>query len=67
VVENIMPEDAEPSEHLVMLDLHMMVMLGGRERTRSEYRSLLRSAGFDPVRSVNTLAKTEILVATRMP
>jgi hypothetical protein len=67
VVENIMPEDAEPTEHLVMLDLHMMVMLGGRERTRSEYRSLLRSAGFDLVRSVNTLAKTEILVATPMP
>jgi hypothetical protein len=70
VIENIMPEeaeDAEPAEHLVMLDLHMMVMLGGRERTRSEYQSLLRSAGFDLLRSVGTRARTEILVATPMP
>jgi hypothetical protein len=67
VVENIMPDDSDPTEHLVMLDLHMMVMLGGRERTRSEYRSLLRSTGLDLVRSVSTRAKTEILVAMPMP
>ena len=64
VVENLVPADADPTAHLVMLDLHMMVMLGGRERTRREYRSLLHSAGFDLARSIGTRAGTEILVAT---
>ena len=64
VVENIVPDAADPTEHLAMLDLHMMVMLGGRERTRGEYESLLRLAGFDLARSVSTRAGTEILVAT---
>jgi orsellinic acid C2-O-methyltransferase len=64
VIENIMPDDADPVERLVMLDLHMMVMLGGRERTRSEFRAMLRRAGLELVRSVSARAQTEILVAT---
>jgi hypothetical protein len=64
VIENIMPDDADPVERLVMLDFHMMVMLGGRERTRSEFRAMLRRAGFELVRSVSARAQTEILVAT---
>ena len=64
IVENIVPDDAVPSEHLVMLDLHMMTMLGGRERTRGEYRSLLQSAGFEVRRSVTTRSNAGILVAT---
>jgi len=66
VVENLVPADADPTAHLVMLDLHMMVMLGGRERTRREYRSLLHAAGFDLTRSIGTRAGTEILVAAPM-
>lgn len=63
VVEKIMPDDADPAERLVMLDLHMMAMLGGRERTRGEYRAMLRRAELELVRSVSTRAQTEILVA----
>ena len=35
----------------VMLDLHMMVVLGGRERTTEEYRDLLSAAGLRMTRT----------------
>ena len=63
VVENVVPDDGAVPARLAMLDLHMMVMLGGRERTRQEYEALLRSAGFAPQRWEPTRAGTEILVA----
>lgn len=64
VVENIVPEGARPADFVTMLDLHMMVMLGGRERTLSEYRSLLRSAGLDVERCVSGHTNAEVIVAT---
>lgn len=36
------PKDMQPA----MTDLHMMVVLGGRERTLEDYRSLFEGAGF---------------------
>jgi hypothetical protein len=63
VIENVLPDDEEPTAHLALLDLHMMVMLGGRERTRGEYRSLLDASGFELVRSISTTAGPEILEA----
>ncbi|MEV0493341.1 hypothetical protein [Streptomyces atratus] len=32
-----------------LLDLHMLVLLGGRERTESQWRALLERGGFDTV------------------
>ena len=46
VIEQVLPPRNEPSFGK-WLDLHMLVMAGGRERTASEYRSLLATAGFD--------------------
>jgi hypothetical protein len=63
VVENIVPDDADPTAHVAMLDLHMMVMLGGRERTRGEFRSLLQAAGFELAHCVSTHAAVEMLEA----
>jgi len=63
VVENILPEEGEPAPRLAWLDLHMMIMLGGRERSRSEYGSLLERAGFTLRRSLPTQSGTEILEA----
>jgi O-methyltransferase domain/Dimerisation domain len=66
VVENTMPEGSRPSVPLAMLDLHMMVMLGGQERTSEEYRSLLRSEGLEIRRSLpGHRPGAEILVAAR--
>ena len=64
VVENILPEGARPADFVTMLDLHMMVMLGGRERTRSEYRSLLQAAGLGLERCVSGHTNVEVIVAT---
>lgn len=45
IVEAILPETASPHP-AVWRDLHMMVALGGRERTESEWRRLLERHAF---------------------
>lgn len=44
-----------------MLDIHMLALTGGRERTTNEYAYLLRTAGFSLVRTVETRAGISIL------
>ena len=47
VVERVAPARVGPADlELVLADLQMMVMNGGRERTESEFRELLAGAGF---------------------
>lgn len=49
VIEYILPDDPAPSlAHL--LDLIMMLVVGGRERTRAEHEALLGPAGYTLVR-----------------
>ena len=45
-------------------DLHMQVMLGGKERTEEEFRALLRKAGFTLQRVIPTASPLKILEAT---
>ncbi|HLM92091.1 MAG TPA: methyltransferase [Thermoplasmata archaeon] len=45
LVEGVLPEVAAPPPRL-WLDLVMMVMTGGRERTETDWRNLLGKAGF---------------------
>jgi len=55
IIERFMPERMDsPDDYLgtVMSDLHMMVVLGGRERTTPEYRALLTAAGLSLAREV---------------
>ena len=44
IVDAIMPED--PPFTLAALDLQMMVVLGGKQRTEPEYRALIEQEGF---------------------
>jgi hypothetical protein len=46
VVEQVLPEGDEPS-YAKLLDLIMLVLLGGKERTESEWRALLQQGGFE--------------------
>ncbi len=62
VVENIMPESPAEATNVVMLDIHMMAVLGGRERTFPEYEALLTSAGFAPPELRETRAKTAVIL-----
>jgi hypothetical protein len=46
VVELVLPEEEIP--HFgKWVDLHMLVMASGRERTAAQYRALFRAGGFD--------------------
>lgn len=53
VVELVLPAGDEPSLGK-WLDLHMLVLLGGRERTAAEYDTLFGAAGFKLGRVVPT-------------
>lgn len=62
VIEQIIPTDAGP-HWSKMLDIHMLALLGGRQRTRQEYETLFDSAGLSFVREIDTGADISILEA----
>lgn len=64
VVEQVIPPGNEPFLGK-WLDLHMLVLLTGRERTEAEYRELLGAAGFDLARVVPTWSGASIIEAVR--
>jgi hypothetical protein len=45
VIEAVIPEGNAPYLHKLM-DINMLVMTGGRERTAAEYGSLFQATGF---------------------
>lgn len=45
IVERLLPEQAQDDPSAVMIDLHMMVISGGRARTLQEFEWLLAKAG----------------------
>jgi ubiquinone/menaquinone biosynthesis C-methylase UbiE len=64
VVEALIPP---PNQFSItkLLDLEVFVMGGGRERTRSDYRVLIESAGFEFTRVVSTHESVSILEAVK--
>ena len=48
-----------------LLDLEMLVIGGGKERTEAEYRALLQAAGFDLARVLETRAGIAVMEALR--
>jgi hypothetical protein len=48
-----------------LLDLTMLVIPGGRERTEEEFRGLLGAAGFQLVRIIPTEAEVSIIEAVK--
>jgi len=60
LVEAVIPRDNSPSFHKFM-DLTMLVMTGGRERTEAEYRALLAAAGFRLTRIVPTPSEMRVI------
>lgn len=57
LVESIIPPGNEP-DPAKFIDMIMLLMAGGRERTEAEYRSLLRSNGFELTRVIPTGIKS---------
>lgn len=62
LVDSVVPESAEP-HFSKFIDLNMLVMTGGKERTESEFRQLLGSAGFKLLRVIPTELPTSIIEA----
>ena len=62
IIERLVPESTEPSE-AKLFDINMLVMVGGRERTRAEYARLLEAAGLELARVIPTRAPLSILEA----
>jgi hypothetical protein len=62
LIEQIVPEDPGP-HWSKSLDIHMLALLGGKQRTRREYEALLDRSGFVFEREIDTGADISILEA----
>jgi len=65
VIEQIVPEDSSPS-FAKFIDINMLVMTGGRERTKKEFAELLAAAGFRLTRVVPTESPFCVIEAVRI-
>jgi hypothetical protein len=62
LLESVLPEGNEPGLGKIM-DLEMLVMPGGRERTEKEFRGLFESAGFTLTRVVANKSPLSVVEA----
>jgi hypothetical protein len=64
VIEMVLPSSNEPSL-AALLDLNMLVMNGGRERTEKDFQQLFDAAGLRVTRLIPTLAPQWVIEGTR--
>ena len=62
LVEMVVP-DTESKSFSKLLDLNMLVMTGGRERTQAEFRGLLDASDYRLTRIVPTMAPQSVIEA----
>jgi hypothetical protein len=66
IIEQLLPEHmtASPAhQEAARMDLHMLLVAGGRERTEDEYRRLLHSAGLGLCRTVPAALHVSVIEA----
>ena len=63
VVEMVIPEAGQAALLGSLLDLHMLIIHGGRERTENEFETLLRGSGFNLQRVIATPTPISIIEA----
>jgi len=66
LLESVIPEGNEPGLGKIM-DLEMLVMPGGRERTEREFRALFDRAGFTLTRVVATTSPLSVVEGRPKP
>jgi hypothetical protein len=66
VVEMLLPDEPQPTP-VTLMDMNMLVMLGGRERTAAEFRQLLASSGWKIERVIPTPGLFSVIEAVRSP
>ncbi len=62
IVERVIESD-KPTSKAALADIAMLVLFGGRERTKAEYQSLLNGAGFELTNVVATRLPEHIIEA----
>jgi O-methyltransferase/methyltransferase family protein len=62
LVEFVLPDGNVPHPGK-LVDLWLMILMGGRERTRSQYAELLGKAGFELTRVIETASSAAIIEA----
>jgi hypothetical protein len=67
VVEAVLPERARDAPAAIRMDLHMLLLLGARERTEAEFRRLLGGSGFAVQRVVPTRSPAGLAVIEATP
>jgi hypothetical protein len=67
LVEALLPERARDQPAAIRMDVHMLVLLGARERTEAQYRELLEAAGFALRRVVPTRSPVGLSVIEAVP
>ena len=67
VVEALLPERARDQPAVIRMDLHMLVLLGARERTKAQYRRLLAETGFRVERVAPTASVAGLSVIEAVP
>jgi hypothetical protein len=66
LIEMLVPDDRRPTP-VQLMDLNMLVMLPGRERTVGEYRALLERTGLELLRVIETRTPLYVLEAAVRP
>jgi hypothetical protein len=62
LIEEMIPDEPGPAWSK-MLDIHMLALIGGKQRTRQEYKVLFDASGFSFKREIDTGAGISILEA----
>ncbi len=62
IVEMLVPEEIGPA-FVTLMDLNMLVVTGGRERTAKEYEKVLSDAGFEMTRVIPTKSPFSLIEA----
>ena len=63
VTENILKEDENQPDFGKVLDINVLTLMGGRVRTREEYRKIFKDAGLDLIRVIPTPSPFSLLEA----
>ena len=66
VIERVLPDDHPPTAEAALMDLHMLVVLHGKERTRSEFEELFEQAGFRLTKVIPTRADVSLIEGVRV-
>jgi hypothetical protein len=65
LVKGLLPDTPQPSP-VTLMDMNMLVMLGGRERTAGEYTALLKRCGYEVQRVIPTGGMFGVIEAKRV-